>query len=62
MTRCAVCEAEIHSSLEEFGDPREPVCARCWLEGYEVPFDGKMATQNRKEREEKAQSFLVDRD
>lgn len=33
MKKCAVCEAEIASDLEEFGDPREPVCARCWLNG-----------------------------
>ena len=33
MKRCVVCGAEIHSSLEEFGDPREPVCAHCYLSG-----------------------------
>ena len=31
MKQCAVCEVEIRSSLEEFGDPREPVCAHCYL-------------------------------
>jgi predicted RNase H-like nuclease (RuvC/YqgF family) len=31
MKRCAVCEVEIRSSLEEFGDPREPLCAHCYL-------------------------------
>jgi len=34
MKQCVVCGAEIGTELEEFGDPREPVCARCWLEGY----------------------------
>lgn len=34
MKNCVVCGAEIKTELEEFGDPREPVCARCWLEGY----------------------------
>lgn len=33
MKKCAVCEADIGSDLEEFGDPREPVCAKCWLDG-----------------------------
>lgn len=33
MKKCAVCEADIGSDLEEFGDPREPVCASCWLSG-----------------------------
>jgi hypothetical protein len=34
MKRCVVCEAEIKTDLEEYGDPREPVCMSCWLEGY----------------------------
>jgi hypothetical protein len=34
MKNCVVCGAEIKTELEEFGDPREPVCAQCWLEGY----------------------------
>lgn len=33
MKKCAVCETEIRYELEEFGNPCEPVCARCWLEG-----------------------------
>lgn len=39
MKKCAVCEAEIASSLEEFRDPREPVCARCWLSGKSPEFE-----------------------
>jgi hypothetical protein len=34
MKQCVVCGAEIKTELEEFGDPREPVCAPCWLYGY----------------------------
>lgn len=32
MKKCSVCESEIRTDLEEFGDPKEPVCSRCWLE------------------------------
>lgn len=35
MKQCVVCGAEIKTELEEFGDPREPVCAPCWLYGYQ---------------------------
>ena len=33
MKNCVVCGAEMRTELEEFGDPREPVCASCWLSG-----------------------------
>ncbi len=50
MKRCAVCEVEIRSSLEEFGDPREPVCARCWLESSMDSIEKKIGFPGRKER------------
>jgi len=28
---CSVCGKELFSSLDEFGDPVEPVCISCWL-------------------------------
>lgn len=28
---CVVCGAELKSSLDEFGDFREPCCKSCWL-------------------------------
>ena len=33
MKVCCVCGKGIRTDLEEFGDPREPVCASCWLAG-----------------------------
>lgn len=29
--KCAVCEKELVTDLEIFGDPRAPVCQSCWL-------------------------------
>ena len=37
MKNCSVCGREIFTELEEFGDPREPVCETCWLGGVIQP-------------------------
>jgi peptidoglycan hydrolase CwlO-like protein len=31
MKHCSVCEAELPTSLDEFGDAREPVCIDCFF-------------------------------
>ena len=31
MKKCMVCEKELVSSLDEFGEPGEEVCQSCWL-------------------------------
>lgn len=54
MKVCCVCGKEIRTDLEEFGDPREPVCASCWLAGA-VPG----INPYEKEAEVKEQGFLI---
>lgn len=51
MKKCAVCEVEIMSSLEEFGDPREPVCASCWLSGKSPEFEEEINNDKKKIKE-----------
>jgi hypothetical protein len=31
MKTCTRCEKSIETSLDEFGDPRNPLCQSCWL-------------------------------
>jgi predicted nucleic acid-binding Zn-ribbon protein len=33
MKICSVCEADLLTSLDEYGDMRKPVCRSCFLEG-----------------------------
>lgn len=59
MKKCAVCEAEIGSELEEFGDLREPVCASCWLSGR-VPGLIEEEVEDCEEREKELRALIQD--
>jgi hypothetical protein len=35
MNQCKYCKNDLPTSLDEFGDPREPCCQSCFLSGKE---------------------------